>query len=427
MLKEIDLEPRQVNDYRAVVGDDLIDEIQELAAPIRGARFVHVNATAFGGGVAEILTTLVPLMRSVGLDAHWQVIAGQDEFYQVTKSCHNGLQGADIPFTPEMRAIWQRYNVANAEQFEGAWDVAIIHDPQPAGLRHYSRNDAIRHWVWRCHIDTSNANPAYQSFFAPYVMAYETTIFTMRQYVLPGVPAEKVRIVPPTIDPLTVKNMVVSPDTARGILHRHGIDPDRPIISQVSRFDPWKDPLGVIDAYRLIKPQVPALQLVLAGSMAADDPEGWEYVRKTRERADGDPDIHILQNLGDVEIAALQAHSRVVLQKSIREGFGLTVSEALWKGRPVVGGNVGGITLQIVDGENGYLVSSVEECAERTLYLLRHPEEADRMGRNGREYVRNRFFITRLLRDDILLARDLLLPAAPTGAGVRAAVQGGGT
>ncbi|MHB0855965.1 MAG: glycosyltransferase [Anaerolineae bacterium] len=425
MLKEVDLEPRQVAAYRAVVGDDLIDEIRELAAPLKDAQVVHVNATAFGGGVAEILATLVPLMRDIGLDAHWQIIDGDEEFYQVTKACHNGLQGMDIPLTTEMREIWQRYNELNALKFEGAWDLAVIHDPQPAGMHHYSENDGIRHWVWRCHIDTSSPNPAYWAFFEPYVHEYETVVFTMRRYVFPGVPDEKVRIIPPTIDPLTVKNMHISMDTARGILHRRGLDIDRPIISQISRFDPWKDPLGVIEAYRLIKPKVPGLQLVLVGSMATDDPEGWAYINKTREHADSDPDIHILQNLGDAEVAAVQSISRVVLQKSIREGFGLTVSEALWKGRPVVGGNVGGITLQIADGENGYLVSSVEECADRVLYLLQHPDVADHMGENGREYVRSRFFVTRLLKDYLQMLGQLTLRAMPGKEGLRAAVQGG--
>ena len=376
---------------------------------------MHVNATDYGGGVAEILTTLVPLMRDVGLEAEWQVIEGADEFFNVTKACHNGLQGMDIPFTEKMKAIWQQYNEMNAHRFDGEYDFVVAHDPQPAGLLHfYRREKAGRvtkgHWAWRCHIDTSHPNPAYWDFFAPYISEYEVGIFTMTQYVGPGVDFGHLGIIRPTIDPLAPKNAPMSDSAAREMVAGFGIDLSRPLITQVSRFDPWKDPLGVIDAYRIVRQQVPEVQLALVGSMASDDPEGWYYLDKTIRHASEDLDVHVLHNfhgVGPLEVGAFQTASDVVVQKSIREGFGLVVAEALWKGKPVVGGNVGGIPLQVIDGETGFLVDSVEECGEKALYLLQHPEEAARMGLAGREHVRQRFLTTRHLADYMRLFNQL--------------------
>jgi len=410
MLEQVELEEKHLNDYRAVVGDQAISEIREMAKPLRGARVVHVNATAYGGGVAEMLQTLVPLMVDVGLDAEWQVIEGADEFFNVTKAAHNGLQGMDIAFTDEMKAIWQRYNEMNAEAFEGAYDFVVVHDPQPAGLLRYHGAGEGEHWAWRCHIDTSHPNPAYWSFFAPYFDEYEAAIFTMEQYVGPGVDVEHLAIVTPTIDPLSPKNAPMDLQEARQVVGGFGLDMDRPIITQVSRFDPWKDPLGVIDAYRIVKERVPEAQLALVGSMAADDPEGWYYLDKTIRHAGEDFDIHILHNyhgVGAYEVGAFQTASDVVVQKSTREGFGLVVTEALWKGKPVVGGNAGGIPLQIIDGETGFLVDSVEECAEKTLYLLEHPGEAAEMGKAAREHVRESFLTTRHLADYLSLFHDM--------------------
>jgi len=410
LLEIVRVEEKRLDDYRPIVGDEVLEEVRVLAEPLRGARVVHVNATAFGGGVAEILSTLVPLMRDVGLDAEWQVIEGSDEFFNVTKACHNGLQGMDIPFTMEMQAIWQRYNQRNAAKFEGDYDFVIIHDPQPAGMLHYHGRGGGKHWAWRCHIDTSHPNPAYWSFFAPYITQYDAGIFTMEQYVGPGVAYDHLAIITPTIDPLSPKNTLMPLEKARQIVARFGVDVNRPLITQVSRFDPWKDPLGVIDAYRMVKAQMPEVQLALVGSMASDDPEGWYYVDKTIRHAGEDFDIHILHNfhgVGGLEVGAFQVVSDVVVQKSTREGFGLVVTEALWKGKPVVGGNVGGIPLQVIDGQTGFLVGSVEECAEKTLYLLTHPEEAERMGRAAREHVRRHFLITRHLRDYLQLFRAL--------------------
>jgi trehalose synthase len=406
MLQTVAVEPKSLQDYHPIVGEEVIEEIRALAEPLRGARVVHINATAFGGGVAEMLYTLVPLMRDVGLDAGWQVIAGEDEFFHVTKACHNGLQGMDIPFTDEMKAVWQRYNEQNARNFEGEYDFVVVHDPQPAGLLHYHGRAGSERWAWRCHIDTSHPNPAYWDFFAPYISEYDAGIFTMEQYVGPGVAFKHLAIITPTIDPLSPKNAPMAPDRAREIVARFGLDVTRSIITQVSRFDPWKDPLGVIDAYRIVKAQVPEVQLALVGSMASDDPEGWYFLDRTIRHAGEDFDVHILHNfhgVGALEVGAFQTASDVVIQKSTREGFGLVVTEALWKGKPVVGGDAGGIPLQVVDGQTGFLVNSVEECAEKTLYLLRHPEEAVRMGAAGREHVRRRFLSTRHLADYLQL------------------------
>jgi trehalose synthase len=411
MLEKVELEAKELSDYRTVVSDEAVDEILELAEPFQDARVVHVNATAFGGGVAEMLQTLVPLMRDAGLDAEWRVIEGADEFFEVTKACHNGLQGMDVPFTEEMKDIWRRYNEMNAESFSGDYDFIVIHDPQPAGMRRYHEGgNEDAHWIWRCHIDTSEPNPEFWDFFAPYINEHEAGIFTMEQYVGPGVEFDELAIITPTIDPMAAKNAPMALNKARDIIADFGIDTTRPLITQVSRFDPWKDPLGVIDAYKIVKEEEPDLQLALVGSMASDDPEGWYYLDKTSRRAGEDSDIHILHNyhgVGAVEVGAFQTASDVIIQKSVREGFGLTVTEGLWKGKPVIGGDTGGITLQIVDGETGFLVDSVEECADRIRYLLEHPGEADKMGQAGKERVRENFLSTRHVADYLELFNRL--------------------
>lgn len=410
MLQPVSVGAKRLDDYRPIVGDEAIAEIRALAEPLRGARVVHINATAYGGGVAEILQTLVPLMRDVGLEAEWQVIEGADEFFSVTKACHNGLQGMDIPFTGEMKEIWQRYNERNAHRFEGLHDFVIVHDPQPAGLLHFHGRAGGKHWIWRCHIDTSQPNPAYWEFFVPYISLYDAAVFTMREQVGPGVTFRHLAIIPPTIDPLSPKNAPMLMEEARQTVARFGVDVRRPLIVQVSRFDPWKDPLGVIDAYRMVKRETPEAQLALVGSMAADDPEGWTYLDRTIRHAGEDYDIFILHNfhgVGNQEVNAFQTVADVVVQKSLREGFGLVVAEALWKGKPVIGGNVGGIPLQVLDGKTGFLVNTIEECAERILYLLQHPEGSQRMGEAAREHVRRNFLSTRYLRDYLRLFREL--------------------
>ncbi|HEX8050904.1 MAG TPA: glycosyltransferase [Solirubrobacterales bacterium] len=411
MLQEVALGHKTLTDYTHVVGKDLTEQIRRLAEPLKGKRVLHVSATAFGGGVSEILYTLVPLMRDVGLDAHWHVIFGKEEFFEATKLLHNSLQGAEETLSDEQWKVFDEINQMNAEGLKGEWDVVIVHDPQPIGLRRGAREKGGK-WIWRCHIDLSTPNPAPIERLLPMIEEYDASVWHMEQYVpnSMGDHREAVRIMPPAIDPLSPKNMAFSPEDAAFVCRQFGIDVDRPLITQVSRFDPWKDPIGVIDAYRKVTEQVPEAQLAMVGSMATDDPEGMEYFQKTFEYADGDEDIKILSNLnnvGAIEVNAFQSQSDVCLQKSIREGFGLTVTEALWKGRPTVAGNVGGIPLQIEDGVSGFLVNSPEECAERCLEILRDPELGKKLGREGKEHARRQFLTPRLLRDWLNLFGEL--------------------
>ena len=410
MLQEVTLGNKSLADYTHIAGKELSEQIRALAEPLQGHRVLHVSATAFGGGVSEILYTIVPLMRDAGLDAHWQVIFGKEEFYNATKLLHNSLQGADDTLSDEQWKLFDEVNTLNAEGLEGEWDTIIVHDPQPIGLRRGATPKG-RNWIWRCHIDLSEPNPAPIARLQPLIEEYDATVWHLPAYVPVGMREhDGIQIIPPAIDPLSPKNMAFSPEDAAFVSKQFGIDPDRPLITQVSRFDPWKDPIGVIDAYREITEQVPEAQLAMVGSMASDDPEGREYFQKTYEYADNDPDIKILSNLnnvGAIEVNAFQSQSDVCLQKSIREGFGLTVTEALWKGRPTIGGNVGGIPLQITDGETGFLVDSSEQCAQRCLEILADPELGKRLGRAGKEHARKEFLSPRLLRDWVELLSEL--------------------
>jgi trehalose synthase len=408
MLQPVAVAQKHLSDYASIVGRPLVDEIHERAKRLAGKRILHVSATAFGGGVSEILYTLVPLMIDVGLECEWQVIYGREEFFNATKLMHNALQGAPQALANEDWDTWLRFNEINARELGGDWDVCIVHDPQPAALPSLVGKRA-KHWVWRCHIDMSTPNEQTLERLVPYLDPYEAAVFHMPEYVPASVDG-RAHIVPPAIDPLAPKNMAFSPEDAVYICQQFGIDIDRPLLCQVSRFDPWKDPLGVIDAYRLVKEQMPEIQLALVGSMATDDPEGWDYFNATVAHADGDPDIHILNNLnnvGAIEVNAFQSHCDVVIQKSKREGFGLTVTEAIWKARPFIGGAVGGIPLQVSDGETGFLVSDVQECAARALDILGDPSLGKRLGLAGKETARRRFLSPRLLRDWLELFEGL--------------------
>ena len=403
--------PKKFRQYERIIGEEATTEIRQLAAELQGARILHLNATAFGGGVAELLGTLVPLMRDLGLAADWQVMHGTDRFFRVTKAMHNSLQGAD-QWSKERGEVWKKYQKQNAADWDEDYDFTVIHDPQPAGIPHYLE-EAGRPLkgglTWRCHVDLTDALPKTWAFLAPYLDDFQSLIFTSQDYVKPELKGRDIRICAPAIDPLAPKNNRLHKETVDEILRRYGVDPERPIICQVSRFDPWKDPLGVIDVYRLCRHYEPRLQVLMIASMATDDPEGWAYFERTVRRAGEDFDIHILSNVhgvGHVEVNAFQRASEVVIQKSLREGFGLTVAEALWKERPVVAGNVGGIPLQVKDGVSGFLVDSVEECAERVTQLLQQPELAERMGKAGHEHVRENFLITRYLRDYLRIFVD---------------------
>ncbi len=402
MLQEVSLGSKSLSDYTHLVGKGQVEEIRALAETLRGKRVLNISATAFGGGVSEILYTLVPLMRDVGLETSWQIIMGREEFFNATKLLHNSLQGDPSSLTAEQWELFDRYNEINAESLEDEWDFVIVHDPQPVGMKGGAQAHG-KHWIWRCHIDLSEPNPDPIERLLPLISGYDASVWHMEQYVPSGMNGHGgVQIVPPAIDPLSPKNMAFSPDDASYVCEQFGIDIDRPLMCQVSRFDPWKDPIGVIDAYRQVNEQVPEVQLALVGSMATDDPEGWEFFQRTYEYAADDPDVKILNNLnnvGAIEINAFQSQADVLLQKSIREGFGLTVAEGLWKGRPVIGGDVGGIPLQIVDGESGFLVSSPEQAAQRSIEILKDPGLGRHLGRAGKERTRERFLTPRLLLD----------------------------
>lgn len=410
-MREVNVGRKSLADYRSIVPKELTAEIEELAAELRGKKVLHVNATAFGGGVAEILYTLVPLTADAGLEAHWQILTAPPDFFTVTKSFHNGLQGHEVDFPQEARRLYEDVCRANAAELTHPYDFVVIHDPQPLAVRDFVTHSQDRStwWVWRCHIDTSTPDRGLYEYLLPSINRYDAAVYTMRDYVPQGLTAPVMEVAP-TIDPLAPKNMTLSPEDATYIVRQFGIDVERPLLLQVSRFDPWKDPLGVVDVYRTVKASRPDVQLALVGSMASDDPEGWDYLEKVLAYVGEDPDVFVLSNLdnvGSVEINAFQSHAAVVMQKSVREGFGLTVSEALWKARPTIGGAVGGIPLQIEDGVTGYLVRSAAECADRCLRVLTDPTGHRRMALRGKEHVRREFLTPRLLRDDLRLFRDL--------------------
>ena len=405
---------KSLADYRSIVRRELYDEVVSLGERLRGKRVLHVSATSFGGGVAEILYTLVPLMRDVGLDAEWDIMFGSEPFFNVTKSFHNALQGAEYELTVEDRAIFEEYNRISAEAMQKAgeeWDIVLVHDPQPALVKHFSGGlSPETKWIWRCHPDLSTPNREVLDYLVPHIADYDAQIYTMQEYTPPDVHLPGLTLIPPAIDPLSPKNMALSADDSRYIVNQFGVDADRPFMVQVSRFDPWKDPLGVIDAYRMVKEQVPEVQLVLIGSTAHDDPEGWDYWYKTVNYADGDRDIFLFSNLtnvGAIEVNAFQSIADVVIQKSIREGFGLVVSEALWKARPMVAARVGGIPMQ-VDGGGGILIDTIPEAADACVKILKDPEFAHHIGRLGKEHVREHYLSPRELRDHLLLFAKLL-------------------
>jgi trehalose synthase len=411
VLQLVNVGHKSLADYATIATRGLMDEILRLAEPLAGARVLELSATAFGGGVAEIQYTLVPLMQDAGLNVEWRIIKGAEEFFVATKTIHNALQGNPQGLTEEQRASFTRFQELNAREIDiDAYDFVVVHDPQPVGVIDYLGGSAAK-WAWRGHIDFSTPNDEVLDFLLPSIKRYDAAIFHLAGYVPQRQGLPPCVIWPPAIDPLAPKNMALSAEDAAYIVDQFGIDISRPLLTQVSRFDPWKDPLGVIDAYRLVKQEQAGVQLALVGSMAHDDPEAWEYWNQTVAYADGDPDIFILSNLnnvGSVEVNAFQVHSAAVIQKSIKEGFGLTVSEALWKGRPTVAGRVGGIVTQIEDGRSGWLVDSSESCANACLEVLADPQEARERALVGKEHVRRRFLTPRLLRDRLALFNRLL-------------------
>jgi len=385
-----------LQDYAPIVGQAEIVELREVAARLKDRRVKMVNSTAVGGGVAEILNRLVPLMEEVGVATRWEVITGGEKFFHITKAFHNALHGAPYEAAPEWFDEFLATNEENRRRMQFDEDFVVIHDPQPVALI-AGRDSASGRWVWRCHIDLSRPNPQVWQFLQPWVERYDASLFSSPEFT------QGLRIPQylfyPTIDPLADKNRELEPEFVRGVLERLGLDPGRPIVTQVSRFDRLKDPVGVIRAYRIVR-KYEDCQLVLAGGSASDDPEGSVVLREVQEAAAGDPDIHIL-NLppwSHLEINALQRASTIVVQKSLREGFGLTVAEALWKKTPVVASAVGGIPSQVIHKLTGMLVHSVEGAAYQIRFLLTHPEFAKRLGENGHQHVKENFLLTHNLK-----------------------------
>jgi trehalose synthase len=398
-----------IEEYQRIVGSDVIEQLYQLAEPLKGLRVVHVNSTRVGGGVAEILTKLVPLSNALGLDASWEVITGRDEFYQCTKAFHNALQGNHVTIPKALLKAYEEVNAANAEVLRPALqdaDIVFIHDPQPAPLiTHFPERKGK--WIWRCHIDASKPYRPVWKYLRNFTARYDASIFSIASFAQPM--PNPICLIPPSIDPLSDKNMDLSDGEIDTVCRQHGIDRERRTILQVSRFDRFKDPLGVIEAYRLAKRFAHDLQLVLAGGSADDDPEGAAVLTEVYAAAAEDPDIHILMLPADANrvINALQRAADIVIQKSLREGFGLTVTEALWKGKPVIGGNTGGIRLQVINHHTGFLVDTPEGAAYRIRYLFHYRDQLKEMGLKGKEFVRENFLLTRHLRDHLALILGL--------------------
>lgn len=398
--------PPRLDDYKAIVGAADVEELRFLARALQGKSVKMVNSTAVGGGVAEILSQLVPLLNEVEVKTHWEVITGGNDFFEVTKAFHNALQGSDFKLPHNARDIFLLHNEMNQRRMDFSEDVIVIHDPQPAALIR-ARQQGPQRWVWRCHIDLSNPNPDVWGFLRPFVEEFDAAIFSSqaftRQLSIPQY------LFYPCIDPLSEKNKDLEESYINQVCEDFGIDRSRPIVTQVSRFDRAKDPVGVIQAFKQARKYVDC-QLVMAGGGATDDPEGAAVLKEVQEAAGNDPDIIILDlpPWCALQINALQRASTLVVQKSIREGFGLTVTEALWKAKPTIGGAVGGIPNQIIHKLTGALVHSVDGCAYQIRYLLTHPEYANQLGQNGREHVKENFLMTTNLRRWLLLIRILL-------------------
>ena len=392
----------KIDDYIPIVGESVVGDLRLVASRLRGKRILNVNSTAVGGGVAEILNRMVPLLRELGLDVRWDVIKGGEEFFEVTKKFHNALHGGRVDIGEKDFEIFMETSRKNLEEMDTSGDIVFIHDPQPIVLVQKRTNNK---WIWRCHIDLSDPKQKVWRFLKEFVVQYDAAVFSAPAFSR-KLPIRQF-LIAPSIDPLSDKNRELPQEVIDGILNKYGIPKDKPIITQISRFDRLKDPLGVIATYRLVKKHIDC-RLLLAGGTATDDPEGQKVFEEVMESANGDPDIHILSmSQNDLEINALQRASTVIIQKSLKEGFGLTVSEALWKSKPVVASNVGGIPLQIKHKHSGLLCYSAEGAAFAVKQFLSSPEYARKIGENGREHVRNNFLITRHLRDYMLLFLSL--------------------
>ena len=400
---------RTLEDYRDIVGEDVIAEIYRLARPLYGKKILHINSTYSGGGVAEILYTLVPLLNCAGLDADWRVLRGTPEFFNITKKFHNAIQGESIRMTDIKASLYVENNQEFASYCKIDADCVIIHDPQPLPLIQFYKKR--QPWIWRCHVDLSHPNEELWYFLKGFILSYDGIIVSDEQYVRKELPV-RYSIIEPAIDALSSKNKEISEELIEKTLNKYGIPTDKPIITQISRFDKWKDPEGVIEVYKLVRKECDC-RLLLCGSMASDDPEGLEIFDKTRAAAGSlldNKDVILLTVEDNILVNALQSKASVVIQKSIREGFGLTVTEALWKGKPVVASNVGGIPRQVIDNKTGFLVEpyNIQGCADIVSSILKHPKIGQFLGANGKEHVRKNFLITRHVIDDLKLLNKVL-------------------
>ena len=400
---------KSLDDYSEIVGDQVLSSIYRKARRLTGKHILHINATYQGGGVAEILGSVVVLMNDIGIDTGWRILHGTPDFFAITKKFHNALQGAPINLTEIKKRLYIRANEDFSMFTHIDHDCVIIHDPQPLPLiKYYAKKQP---WIWRCHVDLSTSNNAVWDFLKKFILRYDMMIISSEKYRREDLPVEQ-RIIQPAIDPLSPKNMEISQGDISKYLKKFGIPRDKPLITQISRFDKWKDPEGVIQVFKLVKKKVDC-RLVLCGSMAADDPEGWMIYEKVERKAKDlidNKDVILITSENSILVNALQRVSAVIIQKSTKEGFGLTVTEALWKGTPVVSSNIGGIPLQVTDGENGFLVEVGDKkgFAERIIQLLKNPELAEQMGKKGKEIVRKNFLITRIISDYLDLLNDMI-------------------
>jgi trehalose synthase len=382
MLKKVELESKRIIDYKKVTDPALYAEILELGKKLEGKKVLQINATSAGGGVAEILGSEIPLMKDLGIDVQWSVLDASQNFFEITKLIHNGLQGQTTNLTLSQWDEYLEYNKKLSEHIDASpWDFIMVHDPQPAALLSYCVNRGNAKWLWRCHIDSRHATSDFINHFNTYLRHYDGIVFTKMEYLFGNLKPKKLAIIPMAIDPLSEKNLPMSKNDAKKRIQKFGIDTKKPIILQVSRFDPWKDPLGVITAWQIARAQIPDLQLVLAGNTSVDDPESGRIYQQVCDASRGIAGLFILADeADDADVNALQHAATVVIQKSIREGFGLTVSEASWSRVPIIGTKVGGIPEQIQDGKTGYIVRDIDESAQRIIELIRNPQKASAMG-----------------------------------------------
>ena len=395
----------RINDYAPIVGSSTIEELYLLAERLRGKTVQNINSTAVGGGVAEILSRILPLLHDLGVNVLWDVIKGNEKFFNLTKRIHNALHGVAETFGPGELDYLVEVNRQNAKEVLRGAEITFVHDPQPVALVEEKRSRGGQ-WIWRCHIDFTNPQPDVWEFLWTFIESYEAAVFSAPAFSRPL--SIRQVLISPSIDPLSDKNKDLPEDLIDSVCERFGVNRDRPVVTQISRFDYLKDPVGVIRAYKMVKEHVDC-QLVLAGGGATDDPEGMKVLAEVRQEAADDPDIFVLflPPGSDIEINALQRASDVILQKSLKEGFGLTVAEALWKAKPVVASAVGGIPLQIAHKYSGILSHSIEGTAYYIKQLLNAPQYAERLGMNGREHIKNNFLITRHIRDYLLLFLSL--------------------